>query len=107
MKEELTFRFATRKDVSLILHFIKELAEYEKMLDKVVATQELIENWIFDEKKAAIKKAKEVHVFIDGEDHTTSVELGMALMADKPIKHVHSSIKPVDRLVKELKENVK
>jgi len=62
---------------------------------------------IFDMKREAIEKAKEVHVFIDGEDHTTSVELGMAMMANKPITYVHNSIKPVDRLIKELKERTK
>ena len=37
-----TFRFATSQDTPLILHFIKELASYEKMLDEVVATEELL-----------------------------------------------------------------
>ena len=48
------FRFATRQDTSLILDFIKELAEYENMLSDVVATDELLEKWIFDEKKAEV-----------------------------------------------------
>lgn len=43
---ELTFRYAERKDTALILKFIKELAEYEKMLPEVVATEELLEEWI-------------------------------------------------------------
>lgn len=30
MREELTFRFAERKDTPLILKFIRELADYEK-----------------------------------------------------------------------------
>ena len=58
------FRFATRQDTALILGFIKELAEYENMLSDVVATNELLEKWIFDEKKAevlfAIENGKEV-----------------------------------------------
>ena len=33
MSVGLKFRYAQRKDVSLILRFIKELAVYEKMLD--------------------------------------------------------------------------
>lgn len=37
MNSELNFRNAERKDSALILHFIKSLAEYEKMLDEVVA----------------------------------------------------------------------
>lgn len=48
------FRFATREDTALILFFIKELATYEKMLSKVVATEEMLEKWIFDEKKAEV-----------------------------------------------------
>ena len=37
MDNKLTFRNAERKDTTLILRFIKELADYEKMLDEVVA----------------------------------------------------------------------
>ena len=40
--DKLQFRFAEEKDVALILHFIKDLAEYEKMLHEVVATEELL-----------------------------------------------------------------
>lgn len=50
----MTFRYAERKDVNLILQFIKELADYEKMLNEVVATPELLEEWIFDKNKAEI-----------------------------------------------------
>ncbi|MDC7287149.1 GNAT family N-acetyltransferase [Blautia schinkii] len=60
----VTFRFAERSDAGMILDFIRELAEYEKMLDEVVATKELLEYWIFDEKKAevifAVEDGKEV-----------------------------------------------
>ena len=55
----LTFRYATREDCSLILSFIKELAEYERMLDEVVATPELLEEWIFDKQKAEVLFAVE------------------------------------------------
>ena len=37
--EKLEFRFADEADVGLILKFIKELAEYEKMLDEVVVVR--------------------------------------------------------------------
>ncbi|WMI80764.1 GNAT family N-acetyltransferase [Anaerotignum sp. MB30-C6] len=50
----LTFRYATKGDVPLILQFIKELADYEKMLDEVIATEELLEEWIFEQKKAEV-----------------------------------------------------
>lgn len=50
----LSFRFAKEKDVSLILEFIRELAQYEKMLDEVVATEDLLTEWIFQQKKAEV-----------------------------------------------------
>ncbi len=59
MKNGLAFRYAERKDVSLILWFIRALADYEKMLDEVVATEELLEEWIFDKQKAEVLFAME------------------------------------------------
>ena len=57
-------RFAEEKDTALILDFIKGLAEYEKMSDQVVATEELLTEWIFEKKKAevifAVEDGKEV-----------------------------------------------
>ena len=52
--EKMEIRFAERKDTGKILAFIGELAEYEGMLSEVVATEELLEHWIFDEKKAEV-----------------------------------------------------
>ena len=52
MDMNLHFRYAQRKDVSLILRFIQELAEYEKMLNEVVCDEETLEEWIFDKEKA-------------------------------------------------------
>lgn len=64
MENKLIFRYAERKDVPLILQFIKDLAEYEKMLDEVVADEATLEEWIFDQKKVevlfAIEEGKEV-----------------------------------------------
>ena len=61
---ELCFRFANRSDTALILQFIKELADYEKMADEVVANEDLLEEWIFDKQKAevifAVADGKEV-----------------------------------------------
>lgn len=54
MTDRLTFRKAERKDVPLILRFIKELADYEKMLDEVVADEATLETWIFDRQKAEV-----------------------------------------------------
>ena len=36
------------------MFFIKELAAYEEMLDEVVATEELLNEWIFEIKKAEV-----------------------------------------------------
>ena len=47
MEHQMSFRFAERRDTALILQFIRELADYEKMLDQVEATEELLEEWIF------------------------------------------------------------
>ena len=64
MDSNLTFRNAERKDTALILQFIKELADYEKMLDEVVADETTLETWIFDKQKAevifAVEDGKEV-----------------------------------------------
>ena len=48
------FRFATEQDTALILDFIKALAEYERMSDQVVATEEILREWIFEKKKAEV-----------------------------------------------------
>ncbi len=55
----LEFRYAERKDVTLILKFIKDLADYEKMLDEVVADVETLEKWLFDKQKAEVIFAME------------------------------------------------
>ena len=44
---ELSFRNAKREDIPLVLKFIKKLAEYEKRLNEVVATEKDLEKWIF------------------------------------------------------------
>ena len=80
MSTELKFRFAERKDVSLILKFIKDLAEYEKMLDEVIADEPTLEEWIFDKKKAEV-----IFAVVGGEEvgfalffHNFSTFLGRA-----------------------------
>ena len=64
MCEKLNFRYAERKDTPLILQFIKDLADYEKMLDEVVADEATLEEWIFDKQKAevifAMENSKEI-----------------------------------------------
>ena len=55
----MEIRYAERKDTAIILNFIKELALYENMLDQVVATEELLEEWLFDKKAAEVLLAVE------------------------------------------------
>ena len=50
----LGFRNAQRNDVGLILQFIRELADYEKMLSEVVADEATLEEWIFDKQKSEV-----------------------------------------------------
>lgn len=61
---DLTFRFALPGDEETMLSFIRGLAEYEHMTDQVVATPELLREWIFEKKKAevifAVAEGKEV-----------------------------------------------
>ena len=51
---QITFRFAQPEDTGLILSFIQELADYEKMLDQVVATEELLREQLFDKHGAEV-----------------------------------------------------
>jgi len=51
---QLSFRTAVPGDEQNILNFIRALAEYEHMSDQVVATPELLREWIFEKKKAEV-----------------------------------------------------
>lgn len=51
---EYNIRLAERTDVPMILDFIRGLADYEHMLDDVVATEELLMEWIFEKQKAEV-----------------------------------------------------
>lgn len=51
---EPVFRLATVEDCGLILDFIKQLATYEKMLDEVVATEEILKEWVFEKQRAEV-----------------------------------------------------
>ena len=54
----VTFRFAEEKDAALVLQFIQGLAEYERMPDEVIATEELLREWIFEKHKAEVLLAE-------------------------------------------------
>ena len=49
-----TFRPAVPGDEELILSFIQALADYEHMSDQVVATPEILREWIFEKKTAEV-----------------------------------------------------
>lgn len=51
---EFVIRRATVSDVPLVLEFIQKLAEYEKLLHEVVATEEILYQSLFVEKKAEV-----------------------------------------------------
>lgn len=52
--KDFKLRFAEVKDLPLILEFIKALAKYEKMSDEVLATEEMLEESLFKEKRAEV-----------------------------------------------------
>ncbi len=51
--QNLTVRNAEEKDIPLILNFIKEIAEYEKLSDAVTADEITLKNSLFGENPAA------------------------------------------------------
>ena len=48
----LTFRFAQETDTLLILQFIRELADYEHLLDQVVADEATLRDQLFEKRRA-------------------------------------------------------
>ena len=54
MAAEIQFRFAIREDVPLVFKFIRDLAAYENLLDKVVVTEAILEDWMFVQQKAEV-----------------------------------------------------
>lgn len=50
---ELQIRSAEKRDVPLLLRFIKELAEYEKLSHEVSATEEILAESLFGERRVA------------------------------------------------------
>lgn len=51
--DPLTIRVATVDDCATILRFIRELADYERLLDEVVADEALLRTTLFGERPAA------------------------------------------------------
>lgn len=52
--DNFKIRYATEEDVGLILEFIRGLAEYEKMLELVDATEDILRESLFKEKYAEV-----------------------------------------------------
>ncbi len=90
---EFTIREATRDDLALILQFIKDLAVYEKMLDDVVATEELLEEWIFEKGIAevifAVEDDVEVGFALFFHNYSTFVGRGGLYLEDLFVLPVH------------------
>ena len=58
-RSNFNLRSADENDTSLILYFIKALAQYEKMSDKVIATEKSIHDSLFIQKQAEVILAYE------------------------------------------------
>lgn len=84
--EAMTFRKAEAKDAGLMLYFIKELAVYEKMLDLVVATEETLQEWMFEKEKAeaifVLENGKEVGMALFFHNFSTFVGRGGLYLED-------------------------
>jgi GNAT superfamily N-acetyltransferase len=54
INDKTLLRFAEEEDTPLILEFIRGLAEYERLLNQVTATEAGLRRFIFQEKKAEV-----------------------------------------------------
>ena len=52
--EGFTLRETSENDLSLILGFIKEIAEYEKLSNAVDATEESLKKYVFEKRRAEV-----------------------------------------------------
>lgn len=55
----MDIRFAEDKDIPVILGFVRELADYEHLLEEVVATEQLLREWLFESRTAEVLLAEE------------------------------------------------
>ena len=88
--QKTAFRYANEQDTGIILDFIKELATYENMLDEVVATEELLKEWLFDKKAAevlfALEDGKEVGFALFFHNFSTFLGRGGIYLEDLYVK---------------------
>lgn len=59
MVPEGSIRFAREEDVDTILRMIRALADYEHLLDQVVATPALLREWLFEKRAAQVLLVEE------------------------------------------------
>ena len=55
---EFTIKFAEEQDTTIIFNFIKELAKYEKLLNEVSASEEMLREQLFEKKYAEVLLAR-------------------------------------------------
>ena len=59
MNVSAVYRFAEERDIPAILGFIRALAVYEHLEDQVVATEDLLREWLFEKCKAEVLLVEE------------------------------------------------
>ena len=106
MATGLSFRYADSGDAALVLCFIRALAAYEKMLDEVIASEALLEEWLFDKKRAEV-----IFAMMDGKEvgfalffHNFSTFLGRSglYLEDLFVRPEHRGLGYGKALLKEL-----
>ena len=91
--ENVEIRRAVPGDEPVILGFIRELAEYEHMSDEVVATEELLHDWLFEKRAAevlfAVEDRKEVGFALFFGNFSTFLGRGGIYLEDLFVKKEH------------------
>lgn len=91
--ENVEIRRAVPGDEPVILGFIRELAEYEHMSDEVVATEELLHDWLFEKRVAevlfAVADGKEVGFALFFGNFSTFLGRGGIYLEDLFVKKEH------------------
>jgi GNAT superfamily N-acetyltransferase len=91
--ENIEIRRAVPGDEPVILEFIRELAEYEHMSDEVVATEELLHDWLFEKRAAevlfAVEDGKEVGFALFFGNFSTFLGRGGIYLEDLFVKKEH------------------